>query len=138
MAPRKLYLLLAAAASAAFVTASPSTEKRQSIDTSVFCGQFDSVIEGPYTLFTDQFGSSGATSGSQCAQVTALSGSTISWRTNWTWTGGNGVKSFSNINLDANIGRQLSQIRSLQVRPPRPEGYSLTPWFMIEHLGMVL
>ncbi|KAL5486334.1 hypothetical protein ACEPAI_7380 [Sanghuangporus weigelae] len=110
---RMLYIPLAVAARSAFVTASPSPGKRQ-IDTSILCGQFDSAIEGPYTLFLDQFGSSGATSGSQCAQVTALSGSAISWTTNWTWTGGNGVKSFSNINLDANIGRQLNEIQSLQ------------------------
>ncbi|OCB85174.1 hypothetical protein A7U60_g7800 [Sanghuangporus baumii] len=68
-----LYITLAVTASSAFVTASPSVGKRQ-LDTSVLCGQFDSSIKGPYTLLLDQFGSSGATSGSQCAQVTALSG----------------------------------------------------------------
>lgn len=91
-------------------------ETRQSIDTSVICGQFDSLVIGPYTLFNDQFGSGGATSGSQCAHANSLDGTSISWVTNWTWTGGNGVKSFSNINLNANIGRQLSEIQTLQVR----------------------
>ena len=32
-------------------------ETRQGIDTSVICGQFDSLVIGPYTLFNDQFGS---------------------------------------------------------------------------------
>ena len=96
---------------------------RQSTDTSVICGQFDSLVIGPYTLFNDQFGSSGASSGSQCAHATSLDGTDISWVTNWTWTGGNGVKSFSNINLDANIGRQLSDITSLQARRSTSEQY---------------
>ncbi|EJD07169.1 uncharacterized protein FOMMEDRAFT_138810 [Fomitiporia mediterranea MF3/22] len=114
MFTEQLFTLLALSASLLPALASPSISTRQSIDTSVHCGQFDSTVVGPYTLFLDQFGSAGATSGSQCAHVTALSGSTISWVTNWTWTGGNGVKSFSNINLDANIGRELSEIESLQ------------------------
>ncbi|KAH8106651.1 concanavalin A-like lectin/glucanase domain-containing protein [Phellopilus nigrolimitatus] len=65
-----------------------------SIDTSVHCGTFDF---GPYTLFLNQFGMAGATSGTQCAHISALSGTT----------------SLTNINLDANIGRQLSAIFSL-------------------------
>lgn len=95
--------------------AAPSIKARQSIDTTVHCGQFDTATEGSYTLFLDQFGSGGATSGSQCAHATALNGNTVSWATNWTWTGGSGVKSFSNIGQNANIGLELSTITAIPV-----------------------
>ncbi|KAG6822012.1 hypothetical protein H0H93_006579, partial [Arthromyces matolae] len=44
----------------------PTTEltKRQTIDTTSHCGQWDTVVAGQYTLYLDQWGSGGATSGS--------------------------------------------------------------------------
>ncbi|CAL1710869.1 unnamed protein product [Somion occarium] len=86
---------------------------RQTVDTSQHCGQWDIVTAGPYTMFLDLWGAAGATSGSQCSQITSVSGSTIAWKTTWTWVGGNGVKSFSNIQLNEGINKQLSQIKSM-------------------------
>jgi xyloglucan-specific endo-beta-1,4-glucanase len=86
------------------------------VDTSSHCGQWDSVTAGPYTMFLDQWGASGATSGSQCSNIVSQNGNTISWKTTWKWTGGNGVKSFSNIQLNQGINKQLSAIKSMPVR----------------------
>ena len=88
---------------------------RQTVDTSQHCGQWDTVNAGPYTMFLDLWGKDGASSGSQCSQITSLSGSTIAWKTTWKWVGGNGVKSFSNIQLNQGINKQLSQIKSMPV-----------------------
>ena len=78
-------------------------------------GQWDEVSASPYTLFLDQWGLSDATSGSDCASLTTLSGSTIAWTTTWTWTGGTSVKSFTNINVNSNINKQLSAISTIPV-----------------------
>jgi len=96
-----------------FILASPVEIERR-VDTSTHCGQFDSVVATPYTLFLDQWGAAGATSGSDCAHITSLSGNTIAWTTTWTWTGGNGVKSFTNINANNGLNKQLSAISSIQ------------------------
>ena len=93
-------------------------DSRASVDTSSHCGQWDTVTAGTYELLLDQWGASGATSGSQCANLVSLSGSTISWKTTWTWTGGSGVKSFTNIQLNQGINQQLSAISSIPVREP--------------------
>lgn len=103
-----------AIALASAVLASPTPQPEASIDTSVHCGQWDTVTAGNYELLLDQWGISGA-SGSQCAHIASMSGSTIAWTTNWTWTGGNGVKTFTDIQLNAGIGKQLSAIKSMQV-----------------------
>jgi len=92
------------------VLASPTPQA--SVDTSVHCGQWDTVTAGNYELLLDQWGISSA-SGSQCAHVTSMSGSTIAWTTNWTWTGGSGVKTFTDMQLNAGIGKQLSAIGSM-------------------------
>ncbi|THU85135.1 glycoside hydrolase family 12 protein [Dendrothele bispora CBS 962.96] len=94
-------------------TADSAVEKRQSIDTSNHCGQWDQVTAGSYTLFLDQWGMSSASSGSDCAQLTSLSGNTIAWRNTWTWNGGSGVKSYTNVQLNAGVNKQLSAIRSI-------------------------
>ncbi|KAJ8475249.1 hypothetical protein ONZ51_g6660 [Trametes cubensis] len=86
---------------------------RQGVDTSSHCGQWDVVTAGPYSLLLDQWGASGATSGQQCANIISLSGNTISWKTTWTWTGGTGVKSFTNVQLNQGINKQLSAISSM-------------------------
>jgi len=95
------------------VAAPAELVSRQSVDTSSHCGQWDTVTAGSYTMFLDLWGESGATSGSQCSQITSLSGSTIAWKTTWNWVGGNGVKSFSNIQLNQGINKQLSAIKSM-------------------------
>lgn len=97
-----------------FVVAIPtSLSKRQ--DETKYCGQWDTATEGNYELLLDQWGISGAT-GSQCAQVTSLSGSDIAWTTTWTWSGGSGVKSFTNIQLNEGVNVPLSSISSMPVR----------------------
>ncbi|KII85971.1 glycoside hydrolase family 12 protein [Plicaturopsis crispa FD-325 SS-3] len=96
------------------ISASPLAAPRADIDTSYHCGQWDTVAVGStYTLNLDLWGESGATSGSQCSALTSVSGSTVAWVTNWTWTGGTGVKSFSSMQLDAGINQQLSAISSI-------------------------
>lgn len=99
-----------------FVVAAPANEleARQSLDTTVYCGQWDSTTAGQYIMYLDQWGSSSATSGSDCSQLTSLSGTTIAWTNNWTWTGGTGVKSFTNIALNTGLNVQLSQVTSLE------------------------
>ncbi|KAF7313846.1 Glycoside hydrolase family 12 protein [Mycena chlorophos] len=104
-------LLLLPFVAAISVVAPTNAEKRQA--STSYCGQYDSVVEQPYTLYLDQWGMSGATSGSDCASITSLSGNTIAWTTTWTWTGGSGVKSFTNINLNTGINTQLSEISSI-------------------------
>jgi len=97
-----------------FIAAAPTAEleKRQSIDTSSHCGQWDSVTAGSYSLNLDQWGISGA-SGSQCANLVSLSGTTIAWKTTWSWSGGSGVKSFTDIQLNTGLNKQLSAIKSM-------------------------
>ena len=97
--------------------AAPALDARSAqLDTSQHCGQWDTVTASQYELLLDQWGAGGATSGSQCANLISLSGSTISWTTTWTWTGGSGVKSFTNIQLNDGINQQLSAISSMPVR----------------------
>lgn len=76
------------------------------------CGQYDSVATGSYTVYNDLWGESGASSGSQCFEVTKLSGSTISWDTTWSWTGGSGVKSYANVVVNS-AAKQLSAIKTI-------------------------
>ncbi|KAJ6466856.1 glycoside hydrolase family 12 protein [Mycena sanguinolenta] len=101
-----------------FISASPTPhvevdERATAIDTSSHCGQWDTVVVGPYSLLLDQWGLSGASSGSDCASLTSLSGTTLAWKNTWTWTGGTGVKSFTNINLNTGINKQLSAISTM-------------------------
>ncbi|KAF9479821.1 glycoside hydrolase family 12 protein [Pholiota conissans] len=96
-----------------FVLAAPAAEPRATIDTTSHCGQWDTVTAGPYSLLLDQWGASGASSGSDCAQLTSLSGTTIAWKNTWNWVGGNGVKSFTNIQLNSGLNKQLSAIKSI-------------------------
>ncbi|KZP14586.1 glycoside hydrolase family 12 protein [Athelia psychrophila] len=96
-------LFLAAFASAA------SLQRRTS-----YCDQYDTVAVGAdYTLYTDLWGESGASSGSQCSTIVSTSGTNVAWSTTWQWAGGSGVKSFSNINLDVGLNVKLSAITSI-------------------------
>ncbi|THH16069.1 hypothetical protein EW146_g4523 [Bondarzewia mesenterica] len=95
------------------VLASPVEHFRRQSDTSFHCGTWDSVTAGSYSLLLDQWGASGASSGQSCAAVTSLSGSTVAWTNNWTWTGGTGVKSYTNMQLNQGINQKLSAISSM-------------------------
>jgi xyloglucan-specific endo-beta-1,4-glucanase len=61
----------------------------------------------------DQWGLSGATSGLQCASLTSLTGNTVGFKTNWTFAGGNGVKSYTNIELTQGLNKVLSSIGTI-------------------------
>ncbi|KAJ3871971.1 glycoside hydrolase family 12 protein [Lentinula edodes] len=94
-----------------FILAAPAPEVEKRATT--FCGQWDTSSDGNYELFLDQWGLSDATSGSDCASITSLSGNTIAWTTTYTWVGGTGIKSFTNMQLNAGINQQLSAISSI-------------------------
>ncbi|EIM84172.1 uncharacterized protein STEHIDRAFT_82609 [Stereum hirsutum FP-91666 SS1] len=84
------------------------------LDTSSHCGQWDTIDTGiQYSILLDQWGASGASSGVSCASITSVSGSSVAWVNNWTWTGGTGVKSFTNVQLNDGINQQLSAISSM-------------------------
>ncbi|KAJ6470659.1 glycoside hydrolase family 12 protein [Mycena vitilis] len=110
--PAKLSALLLLAP---LVSAAPAevVARQSSIDTSSHCGLFDNITVADYSLLLNQWGASGATSGTDCANLVSLTGSTLAWKTVWTWTGGTGVKSFTNINLNSGLNKQLSAISSI-------------------------
>ena len=114
MFSKPLTLLALTAPLLAVASPAPAADAAQ-IDTSSHCGQWDTVTAGQYELLLDQWGAGGATSGSQCANLVSMSGSTIAWTTTWSWTGGSGVKSFTNIQLNQGINKQLSAISSMPV-----------------------
>ncbi|TFY53452.1 hypothetical protein EVJ58_g9446 [Rhodofomes roseus] len=58
------------------------------VDTSSHCGQYDTVTANP--------------------------GTTIAWESEWSWSGGSGVKTFTNIELTDGINVQLSDIGSIE------------------------
>ncbi|KAI5787301.1 concanavalin A-like lectin/glucanase domain-containing protein [Geopyxis carbonaria] len=79
-----------------------------------FCGQWDSVTtSNNYIIYNNLWGSSAATSGSQCTGLDSASGTTVAWHTSWTWAGGQyNVKSFANANLIF-TPKQISAISSI-------------------------
>ncbi|KAJ6000553.1 hypothetical protein N7481_000962 [Penicillium waksmanii] len=79
-----------------------------------FCDQWGSVQTGSYIVYNNLWGQSSDTSGTQCTGVDSLSGSTIAWHTNWSWSGtSNQVKSFANIALQF-TAKQLSAVSSIK------------------------
>lgn len=66
-------------------------------------------------MYLDQWGKDNASSGQSCANVVSLSGTNLAWQNTWTWQGGSGVKSYTNINLNANLNKQLSAIQNIDV-----------------------
>ncbi|KAI0314500.1 glycoside hydrolase family 12 protein [Amylostereum chailletii] len=94
------------------------TEGTQSLNKrgAVLTAQFatESEAGGVYTLENNLWGEAAATSGSQSSQVTATSGTTITWQTTYTWTGGNfQVKSYANLDLRVGLGKAISTITSI-------------------------
>lgn len=99
------------AASSTFASPTPTTVEKR--DTTISCDAFGSLQTGGYTIYHNNWGASGATSGSQCTTFKSLSGSTVSWATSWTWAGGPyQVKSYSNVALE-NVNKQLSAVSSI-------------------------
>jgi xyloglucan-specific endo-beta-1,4-glucanase len=109
MFSRKLVVL---ASLLPFIAAAPVADLTE-ISTTSYCGQWDSVTAGSYSLNLDQWGEASATSGQSCAQLTSLNGNTIAWTTTWTWAGAGGVKSFTDMQLNAGLNQQLSAITSI-------------------------
>jgi xyloglucan-specific endo-beta-1,4-glucanase len=86
------------------------------VDTTQHCEQYGTIKAGSnYVVYTDLWGQSGATSGQQCVHLTSVSGNTVGFSTTFTWNGGNGVKSFTNVNLNTGINKVLSQISTIPV-----------------------
>ena len=83
---------------------------------STVCDQFKSVSIDPYSLLSNHWGQSDATSGLQCSTLESVHDETVAWSTEWSWEGGDNIKSFSNIQLDSGINQQLSAITSMPVR----------------------
>lgn len=77
------------------------------------CDSFYEWDDSPYTIYQNNWGSSEATSGSQCTTVTSVSDSVAVWSTSWSWEGGSSsVKSYSNVGL-MSVNQQLSAISSI-------------------------
>jgi len=76
------------------------------------CGQWDSIVEGQYTIYNNQWGIAAATSGSQCTTFSSISGTTVKWSTAWTWVGGSSsVKSYTELTYLPN--KALSAIKTI-------------------------
>ncbi|KAI8144914.1 endoglucanase [Fennellomyces sp. T-0311] len=61
-----------------------------------FCGQWDTEEIGNYIVYNNLWGQDSG-SGSQCTEVLNLDGNNLSWRTAWSWSGGQySVKSYAN------------------------------------------
>lgn len=67
----------AAALLASIASAAPTAIEKRATQ---ICGQWDSTATGSYTLYQDLWNEAEGT-GSQCSEVTSLSGSTIAWNT---------------------------------------------------------
>lgn len=80
-----------------------------------FCGQWDSEVSGPYTVYNNLWGQDSADSGEQCVTNNGLSADgTLSWSVDWTWVGApSSVKSYPNVVVDAEP-RPLSEVSSIQ------------------------
>lgn len=112
----KLLALVAPAlvAASAIPATGPAPSKTINERATQICGQWDSIQTGSYTLYQDLWGMDSATSGSQCSTFESLNGDTIAWSTSWTWQGGDyNVKSFANVVLTQDTGKQVSAIQSI-------------------------
>lgn len=99
-------LVLAATSTLAAVPCSISRRDQQ-------CGSYYEWDDSPYTIYHNNWGSSYATSGSQCTSVDSVSSAGAVWSTSWTWVGGSSsVKSYSNAAL-MSVNKQLSAVSSI-------------------------
>lgn len=107
-----------------------ATLEARALDTASHCGQWDAITASPYTLYVDQWGLSGASSGQSCGQFTSLSGTTAAFKNPWTWTGGTEIKSYTNLNLNTGLNKRLSAISTIPVRSTIVllSGQPLTKW----------
>jgi xyloglucan-specific endo-beta-1,4-glucanase len=95
------------------IYAAPLWVPRAKVSAASSCASWGVIDSSPYELQSNLWGASGA-SGSQCTNLTSSEGNTVAWSTTWEWSAsGYGVKSFSNIQLNSGIGKQLSAISSM-------------------------
>ncbi|CAE6429254.1 unnamed protein product [Rhizoctonia solani] len=108
-------LALGSVVSASPAPAKPETnlEKRFNL----LSGQWDSenIGNGQYTLYNNLWGKDKpGTSGSQSTQALSYSGTTIGWKTQYSWSGNpSDVKSYANVALMKGLGKRLSAIRTI-------------------------
>ncbi|KAI9917867.1 hypothetical protein PsorP6_013185 [Peronosclerospora sorghi] len=78
------------------------------------CAQWDRATSNNYIVYNNLWNKNAASAGNQYTRIDKTSGSTISWRTSYTWTGGalKGVKSYSNAAL-VFTPKQISSISSI-------------------------
>lgn len=103
------------------VAAAPAATKTLDKRVTSQCGQYTSESSGAYTLYTNGWGWSTATSGSQCSEIDGLSGSSLAWSTTWTWAGSS--TSVRNITRAYNRHSMLIQGRSKATPMSRPESH---------------
>ncbi|EIM82414.1 glycoside hydrolase family 12 protein [Stereum hirsutum FP-91666 SS1] len=116
-------LLLVLTVSSAFASPLIRDQSEDGIETkalskrgAVLSAQFatESEASGVFILENNLWGEAAATSGSQTSQVTATSGTTITWHTTYTWAGGPfNVKSYANLDLRQGLGKSLTSIASI-------------------------
>ncbi|CAG7853242.1 Xyloglucan-specific endo-beta-1,4-glucanase A; AltName: Full=Xyloglucanase A; AltName: Full=Xyloglucanendohydrolase A; Flags: Precursor [Serendipita indica DSM 11827] len=95
----------------ATVDVSPAELAKRAIWSS--CATWGSSVQGGYTAYQNLWGASAGT-GSQCMELTSVSGTTFAWKTNWSWSGGSyNVKSYDNIAYNIATGIKVSTISSI-------------------------
>ncbi|KAI0479476.1 family 12 glycosyl hydrolase [Xylariaceae sp. FL0804] len=105
-------LLLAGLARATPAPTTPTPTRTLAARSTTFCGQWDSVETGSYTVYNNLWGEDNG-SGSQCTTADSLSGSTLAWSTSWSWADGSSdVKSYANAVLSFTPA-QLSAISTI-------------------------
>ncbi|CAI5741733.1 unnamed protein product [Hyaloperonospora brassicae] len=99
--------LLISTTALALLAASSSTSAQR------FCGQYDSKVVPPYTVYNNLWGKNNDPSGTQCTEVLSPSGEPLSWNTSFNWAGERyQVKSFANAALTFPVV-QVSSVRSI-------------------------
>lgn len=109
----KFSTLFSVASTASLALAAPTTPASALSKRADFCGQWDTSVQGSYTIYNNLWNKGQATSGSQCTGVDGLSGSTLKWHTKWSWAGGY-VSMLNPASTQTNI-------------PPAPDRSSRTP-----------
>lgn len=99
-----------AAALTGLASAAPSSRL---VPRDTFCGQWDSEVAGPYTVYNNLWGMDNADSGEQCTTNNGVTDGSLSWSTAWTWVGGpSSVKSYANVVVESDK-KALSEVSSI-------------------------
>lgn len=106
----KLLVLLMCSLAVAAPMRRSSLDRRQ---VATLCDQFGYWSGNGYEINNNNWGKASATSGSQCTYVDGSSSTGVSWHTTWTWTGGNGVKSYANSGRQIPKGHTIASINSM-------------------------